>query len=520
MHPEFLHSAGAVDPSDAIRVRKKDPFRFAATPPRAYPWPTLGVVAALLIWPALWNGYPLVFADSGTYLGQALLVYASWDRPPFYSLFLYALHWRLSLWPAVVGQGVLLAHLIFLIFRVEGQAASLQLAAAAVALATLTGLPFIAAQLQPDLFTGCVVLATWLLGFRYSALSLNERVYLLMLATFSIVVHQSHIPLAFGLIMVALPLRGATEGLREAMQSVGRMLAPPLLAILGLIAINTAAHKVPMLSPYGSVFLATRLLFDPAGANYLARHCPEASFRVCDVRGAMGQGHNDFLWDLNGPLYTHLGGPKGWAAEASNLVRAIVADDPLGVARDAWRNTLSQLAHANTGEGLGPWPAAPGPEPLIHRFFPGEHGAFREAKQQRGELEPLVRRLAPFHVVVFCAGLPVLLGAATWRRLSPQRFALVALIIAATLGNAVIAGALSGPSDRYQARILWLVTVAFFIVVPVRSVRGLVATRVGGTGLASGLAGRRAGLMPEVAQQVVVGVSSEGALARDVGRKP
>ncbi len=28
--------------------------------------------ALLLTWPAAWNGYPLVFADPGTYLGQAL----------------------------------------------------------------------------------------------------------------------------------------------------------------------------------------------------------------------------------------------------------------------------------------------------------------------------------------------------------------------------------------------------------------------------------------------------------------
>ena len=41
--------------------------------------------AALLLWPALWNGYPLVFSDTGTYLSQAINHYVGWDRPIFYS---------------------------------------------------------------------------------------------------------------------------------------------------------------------------------------------------------------------------------------------------------------------------------------------------------------------------------------------------------------------------------------------------------------------------------------------------
>jgi hypothetical protein len=39
--------------------------------------------AALLLWPALWNGYPLVFSDTGTYLSQAIEHYLGWDRPVF-----------------------------------------------------------------------------------------------------------------------------------------------------------------------------------------------------------------------------------------------------------------------------------------------------------------------------------------------------------------------------------------------------------------------------------------------------
>jgi hypothetical protein len=40
----------------------------------------IALAATLLLWPALWNGYPLVFSDTGTYVAQAIEHYAGWDR--------------------------------------------------------------------------------------------------------------------------------------------------------------------------------------------------------------------------------------------------------------------------------------------------------------------------------------------------------------------------------------------------------------------------------------------------------
>jgi hypothetical protein len=45
------------------------------------------LAALLMLWPALLNGYPLVFADTGTYLSQAIDHSLGWDRPVFYSFF-------------------------------------------------------------------------------------------------------------------------------------------------------------------------------------------------------------------------------------------------------------------------------------------------------------------------------------------------------------------------------------------------------------------------------------------------
>lgn len=462
----------------------------------------IGLAALLLTWPAMWNGYPLVFADTGTYLGQALLVYVGWDRPPFYSLFLHAVHWRLSLWPVVAAQGLLVAHLLHLVLRAQGHAGTAPLLLTALALAMLTGLPFIVAQLQPDLFTGVVVLCAWLIGFRNAALSRIERWYVLELACLAVVVHQSHVPLALGLAMVGF-LLALGQGLRPALRVLGRMAAPPLLAALALLAVNAAVHRAPAVSPYGSVFLATRMLFDASGQAWLDRHCPSEEFRICAVRWELGIGHNHFLWDPSGPLHTRLGGPKAWAAEASSIIRDVIREDPLGVLHAAIGNTLLQLTQIDTGDGLGPWLGTPGPEPLIERFFPAEHAAFLAARQQRGTLLPMVERLATLHAAIFYGTLVLLLVALAWpraeqpgataeatsapgrpgqgRRHGPRGVVLTALVLAALLGNAAITGALSGPAGRYQARITWLGLIAVVaVLLPRRPALVPAAARPGG----------------------------------------
>jgi hypothetical protein len=115
--------------------------------------------AAALMWPSLWNGYPLVFADTGTYLSQAIEHYIGWDRPVFYSLFLLPLHMTITIWPAIVAQALLVAYTLHLVRRTLLPAFSAWwLVPIAVFLSVATALPWFASQLVPDVFTSLLVL--------------------------------------------------------------------------------------------------------------------------------------------------------------------------------------------------------------------------------------------------------------------------------------------------------------------------------------------------------------------------
>ena len=52
----------------------------------------LVAAAAMLSWVALWNGYPLIFADSSRYLDGGILRYVPSEAPIFYGVFMLPLH--------------------------------------------------------------------------------------------------------------------------------------------------------------------------------------------------------------------------------------------------------------------------------------------------------------------------------------------------------------------------------------------------------------------------------------------
>jgi len=419
--------------------------------------PVLAVLLGglILAWPAAWNGYPIVFADTGTYLGQALLIYLGWDRPATYSVFLHALHWRLTLWTVPLVHGLVTAHLLALVLRALGRPGARPVLLACTLLAAATGLPFLVAQVMPDLFTGLVVLVLWLIGFAWDRLGRWERWYLLLLATGAIAFHLSHVPLAAGLALVAGAVLLATRGLRPALTAAGRMAAPLGVAMVALIGLNAAGHGRASLSPFGSVFMAARLIDDGPGLRTMDARCAEARWQVCGWRAQLPMGFNHFLWEPDGPL-TRMGGGKAWGAEASEIVRETLAREPGAVALETLRNAAGQFAWFGTGDGLEPWRLVPGPEPLIERFFPRELGAFRGARQYAGLLQPEVRAISPLHVALGWIGLALLPVLAWLRRRDVPALALCLMVLAGSAGNALVTGGLSGMNERYQGRIAWL----------------------------------------------------------------
>jgi hypothetical protein len=480
--------------------------------------------AALLLWPAAWNGYPIVFADTGTYLSQAIHLYAGWDRPVFYSLFLLPLHLTVSLWPVVVAQALLAAWVMWLVCRVlVPWISGLAFVGGVFALSAGTWLPWLVCEVMPDLFTPLLVLVVCLLAWVPERLSRIEQAVLVLLATLLIASQQSSLPLACVLLVAlvvarrvgsrGLPFRVSWPGLvrpptrlpvsapedvggraepghdtegrchdtsfgagtslggdtsfgrgtfmdsacyhrSERSRRWGLILLPPALALLSLCTVNLAAHGRFAIAPFGNIFLLARVTYDGPGMAVLRRDCPAAHWRLCPFVDSFPPLSDDFLWTHDSPL-NRAGGPKIVAREAGAIIQAAVFADPVGEARAGLANTLEQASSFASGDGLNPWPAQVAP--TIERYFPArEQAAYASARQQAGALAvpPPLARIHTMLAVTGVAACVLLLPLALRRRASCAGL-LLAVLLALPV-SAAITGGLSGPHDRYQARIMWL----------------------------------------------------------------
>ncbi|MEO3474734.1 hypothetical protein AAFN86_22915 [Roseomonas sp. CAU 1739] len=442
--------------------------------------PILAILAgaALFLWPALLNGYPLVFIDSVSYLGQTLFPEWPWDKTPVYGAFLHLFHWGWSLWPPVLAQVVILSHLLWLTQRaMRGEATVAGHLLLCGGLAVLTSAPWFAVTLMPDVFAGIAPLCLLLLGFARDRLTLAEAVWLVLLGAVAVAAHLSHLPTALALVVfIGIAARGVVPALRAAL--------PVAIAMGGLVAVNAWATGRPTLSPNGAVFLLARLQADGPAAATIRAHCPRAGWHLCGFVDRLPMDSDTFLWDAQSPPNRTLAGqpiPMGGmrlAPEAQDIIAATLREHPLEVAQAMARNTLMQARMFEVGDTLGNRHLAASARRAVARLPASELEAFDDAAQMRGELPMMAQSLLAPQVPVVLACLALVLVAllrAAWRRDRAVAGMLLGMLVAIAV-NAFATGALSLPADRYQARIIWLLPLAAALGLAPRFGAGLTDT--------------------------------------------
>ena len=127
----------------------------------------VGILSLMFLSVAFWNGFPLIFYDTGAYvlegLGHIFLV----ERAPVYAELLFLAGGAFSLWPIVVLQALMTSYVILEVARAEVPGLTLSgLAVIGAVLSLLTGIAWYVGQVEPDIFTPMVILGSWLLLFR------------------------------------------------------------------------------------------------------------------------------------------------------------------------------------------------------------------------------------------------------------------------------------------------------------------------------------------------------------------
>ena len=420
----------------------------------------VGCGALLLVWPALRNGYPLVFSDTGPLLEMGLEPSIGWDKPWIYGPFL-ALSLGVTLWLPLAAQALLVSFVLWLTQKVLGEPrAWLHLALCAV-LAVGSAAPWFTSLLMPDVFTPVSVLCLFILAYGGERLSRAELAGVAVLGSVAIASHLAHLILAAGCIAVLALLRWR-RGWRSLWHLNWRPAAPLAAALAMLLLTNAVGNRMVGISPYGSVFALARLVGDGPGRAYLDRACPDPKLRLCAWQGRLSGDSDEFLWHPQGPLWADGFGPTRFAPEAARLMPAIIAAYPFDTLRAAAANTLRQLFRVQVGDTLVPDHLDIAVLPRLRPYLPeAEIAHYGAALQPRGLLRDAAAPFLAVHATLLAAGAigSVAVALRCWRTRRALA-GLAVLALAALVANAFATGALSGPHDRYGARLAWLVLLA------------------------------------------------------------
>ncbi len=411
--------------------------------------PFLAVLAgaALLAWPAILNGYPIVFSDTGGLLEMGLQPGMGWDKPFVYGPIIAALSAHTTLWLPLAAQCALLSYTLWATQLAFASTSPLRHVALCLILAAGTAAPWFSSTLMPDMLTAVAALG---IAAQLGHPPRRHLVALTAITTVAIAAHLSHLILAAAAITALWLLRRAVPW---------RPLASLAVAVLFLLASNAVGHGRFAVSPYGSVFALARLVGDGPARDYLDLACPGAGYRLCVWRSRLTADSDQFLWDPDGPFWADPMPLPEFATEASQIVLATVRAYPLRVLRDAIRNGARQLVRVDLGDTLGPGYLAATVRPRIERWFPGRDlRAYDRSRQMNGTLLPLASTLIPLHRALLLLGLAISAYALVRGLRSPAVQAdFAALMLIALAANALATGALSTVHDRYEARLAWLV---------------------------------------------------------------
>ena len=117
--------------------------------------------------PAFYNGFPLVYSDTGTYILSGMDLMVPRDRPVFYGLFVRATSLGFSLWPVIFVQALLVHYILFRLFVTLFDRGKRQIYFGLLFfLSVCTGLGWYTGQLMPDIFSAVAILCIPLLLMR------------------------------------------------------------------------------------------------------------------------------------------------------------------------------------------------------------------------------------------------------------------------------------------------------------------------------------------------------------------
>ena len=414
---------------------------------------------ALLLAPALWNGFALLQYDTGGYLARWYEGTLVPSRAVVYGLILTA-GVPLSFWPVLLVQAAATVWIVALTLRAHGLGQRpLPLFSIVAALSLLTTLPWLTSILLTDIFAGLSVLALYLVVMRGDALSRRERIGLSVLIAVAAATHSATLAVLLALMLAAV-LHFLVDRRRSRIVGIWRGLIALMLGTAMVFTADFIVAKRLAWTPGGFALSFGRMLQDGIVKKYLDRHCPDPALQLCAHKDQLPDDADVWFWGSK--LFDQLGRFAGLGHEMEKIAVASVIDYPVLQAKTAAIATARQLIAVHTGEGVLTtiWHTYG----IMEKFTPQLVPAMHAARQQQGEISFTAINALQYPLALISMALLPVIVVLSWRRTIPAALGEFAAAVAlALLANAFVCGALSNPHDRYGARMVWLAAFAVML---------------------------------------------------------
>jgi len=410
-----------------------------------------------LIWPALYNGYPLLYSDTASYVASGMRLETPVDRPITYGLFIRITSiGGFTLWTTIASQAALMVRLIELLLRrlrPYSKPAPGALALIVLVLALTTSLPWVVSQVMADIYTPMMVLCMILLVLSNEvARHPYQRVLLYLLFFFTVAAHLSHPVLAVILLSVIFVLRWGLRrwtGIRLAIRSIGIMFG---LAIAAYPIMGSATAKS------GNVLFMGSMVEHGVARAFLEEHCANETYKLCAWKDRFPERAFQFHWDQSGAIGSYSGWPEA-SEEFGHIIRGTLTE-PKYIAlhiKASLAATWKQLGMYEIGDGWGSFKEGSGVYYILERHMRHDMRAMTTSRQYGAEMA-WIQGFKPVHIwglrVALVVLLPLLIMA--FRSRNAALITLFTLVLSGTVLSAWGSGTFSGEVDRFGCKMIWL----------------------------------------------------------------
>ncbi len=438
----------------------------------------LMIIATLILsFIGFYNGYPLVYSDTGTYIYSGFDHFIPKDRPITYGLFIDLFSFHFSLWTVIIVQNFITAWVMMKVMQTleirRDKFTFIYLAVIAF-LVFFTGIGWYTNQVMPDFFAPLSILIIYiLLENRHTGILSSIVLYILLV--FSLITHFSHMLIGLLLILGLFLLKYSWKRYFHHL-SLKRLII--LAACAGsawivLPGVNYLVEKKFILSKGSHVFLMGHLVDTGIMQKFLDEKCKDPEYAgnaMCQYKDVLPVELAQFIW--NDSILEKTGGWEDSREGYNQLIRGTLKDPKylgLNIFKSATYG-LIQLTQNEIGQGLTAYGKGSAPWGQIYWRFRDEVNNYLNSRQNKWNGAQLTfTTLNKVQNIILYLSVFLMLG--LFSKVWPVRvdvddrsMTFLLFILMAVVLNAFVTAGLNSPVSRFQARVVWMIPFALLLL--------------------------------------------------------